>query len=60
MIFLGLPFLTRTASLLWANTRGPVALPASVTFFMLGWSAEANRSAGAPLLACVASEEEAS
>src|SRR2546421_3824498 len=59
-IFLGFPFFTRMASLLWAKTFGLVALPGSVTFFMLGWSAEANRSAGAPLSACVAKLDEAS
>src|SRR5882757_8573252 len=59
-IFLGFPFFTRMASLLWAKTLGSVALPASVTFFMLVWSAEANRSAGTPLLAWVASVDEAS
>src|SRR5256884_9869392 len=58
--FLGFPLATMMASLLWANTLGPVALPASVTFFMLAWSAEANTSAGAPLLAWVASADEAS
>src|SRR6185295_10548631 len=58
--FLGFPLATMMASLLWVNTLGPVALPVSVTFFMLAWSAEANTSAGAPLLAWVASADEAS
>src|SRR5688572_6483065 len=49
--FLGFPLATMMASLLWAKTLGPVALPASVTFLMLAWSAEANTSAGAALLA---------
>src|SRR5688500_15701172 len=60
LIFLGFPSATMIASLLRANTLGPVALPASVTFFMLAWSAEANRSAGAALLAWAASAEEES
>src|SRR5688500_4390669 len=58
--FLGFPLATMMASRFWANTLGSAALPASVTFFMFASSADANRSAGAPLLAWVASADDES
>src|SRR6185295_16431356 len=57
---LGLFFWTMSASRLRTKILGSDALPASVTFFMFASSAEANTSAGAPLLAWVASVEEES
>src|SRR5581483_2770098 len=45
---LGLPGATTISSLLRAKTRGASTRPASTSFCMLFWSADANTSAGAP------------
>src|SRR3989442_12162065 len=45
----GFPAATTICSRLVANTRGdPITSPPSTSFCMLGWSAEANTSTGAP------------
>src|SRR5262249_40234775 len=55
---LGLPLGTAMTSWLRTNVVGvPSALPASVTVFMFVGAAEANTSAGAPWLICVARVE---
>src|SRR6266849_3009239 len=55
----GLPAGTTICSRLVANTRGdPITSPVSTSFCMLGWSADANTSAGAPCWIWAASVDE--
>ena len=61
LIFFGLPFSTAISRRFLANTTGGgVTVPASIVFWRLSASADANTSAGAPWLICVARFDDAS